>query len=148
MSDATHITVTRTIDAPIERVFAILADPDRHRDIDGSGMVRGPESHHVIAGVGETFTMHMNNRLFGDYTMDNLVTTYVRDQAIGWSPGLPGQPPLGHTFTYTLTPDGDDRTTVTETYDWSGVTAELPVPLPVISREQLEQSLTLLGKAL
>jgi uncharacterized protein YndB with AHSA1/START domain len=149
MSDDKSITVSRTISAPVERVFALLADPDRHPDIDDTGAVRHSRSHFVISGVGEVFTMDMHDeRLGGDYRIDNLVTTYVRDQAIGWSPGLAGKDPIGHTFTYTLTPRSDDSTSVSQTYDWSGVSRELPLALPVVSREQLERSLQLLADAL
>ena len=33
------VTVERVIAAPAEAIFALLVDPDRHRDIDGSGTV-------------------------------------------------------------------------------------------------------------
>jgi hypothetical protein len=34
------ITVSRRIGAPVRVIFPILADPGRHRELDGSGMVR------------------------------------------------------------------------------------------------------------
>ena len=34
------VTVERVIPAPPERIFAILADPRRHPEVDGSGTVR------------------------------------------------------------------------------------------------------------
>ena len=34
------VSVERFIKAPAERVFALLADPSRHRELDGSGTVR------------------------------------------------------------------------------------------------------------
>ncbi|MFN6120399.1 MAG: hypothetical protein ACK5CE_12320 [Actinomycetes bacterium] len=33
-------TVERFIAAPAEKIFDLLADPSRHRDIDGSGTVK------------------------------------------------------------------------------------------------------------
>ena len=33
-------SVERVIPAPPEAIFALLADPSRHHDIDGSGSVR------------------------------------------------------------------------------------------------------------
>ncbi|MHB1497462.1 MAG: hypothetical protein ACYCXN_06065, partial [Acidimicrobiales bacterium] len=35
------VKVSRRIEAPADRIFAILADPVRHLDFDGSGMLRG-----------------------------------------------------------------------------------------------------------
>ena len=34
-----RVSVTRTIPAPADRIFAVLADPARHAEIDGSGTV-------------------------------------------------------------------------------------------------------------
>jgi uncharacterized protein YndB with AHSA1/START domain len=150
MNEAQRIAVSRTIDAPVERVFAMLADPDRHRDFDGSGTIRGAHTHFVLSGIGEVFTMDMHRDAFGgDYQSDNLVTSYRRDEEIGWSPGPHGHEPIGHTFTYTLEAISDDTTRVTHTYDWSGVTNErLLGMLPLVSREELAASLDLLADAL
>ena len=46
------ITVSRRIGAPASVIFPILADPGRHRELDGSGMVRGVVSGTTICGVG------------------------------------------------------------------------------------------------
>jgi hypothetical protein len=35
------ITASRRIGSPASVIFQILADPARHRDLDGSGMLRG-----------------------------------------------------------------------------------------------------------
>jgi uncharacterized protein YndB with AHSA1/START domain len=149
MDDSRQLTVSRTIDAPIERVFAMLVDPDRHPELDGSGMVRGSRTHVVLTGVGDVFTMDMHHDALGDYATDNVVTAYERDRAIGWAPGPAGKEPFGHTFTYLLEPDGDDRTVVTQTYDWSKVTAERVLKLiPVVSAEQLDATLRRLAAAL
>jgi uncharacterized protein YndB with AHSA1/START domain len=42
MSDeeCTPAEVSRRIDAPAAEIFQVLADPARHRDIDGSGTLR------------------------------------------------------------------------------------------------------------
>ena len=36
-----YVSVSRRIEAPAERLFALLADSANHPLIDGSGMVRG-----------------------------------------------------------------------------------------------------------
>lgn len=149
MDDSRRITVSMTINAPIERVFAMLADPDRHPEMDGSGSLRGSQTHTVLTGVGEIFTMDMHLDQLGDYQTDNVVTLYERDRAIGWAPGPTGREPFGHTFSYLLEPDGDDRTLVQHVYDWSEVTAERVLKLcPVVTEEQMTATLKRLNELL
>ena len=49
------VSVSRRIEAPAARIFAVLADPRRHLEIDGSGMLRGPSSDGAITSAGEVF---------------------------------------------------------------------------------------------
>lgn len=148
MSD-TSLSVTAVLDAPVERVFPLLADPDRHPDIDGSGMVRHSESHLAITELGDVFTMVMENPVMGRYEMENHVVVYEPDRAIGWAPARPGQPPAGHTWTWTMTPVDDDHTEVTHTYDWSAVTdPDLLGYFPAVTTEQMQESLRRLDEVL
>jgi hypothetical protein len=39
-----RLRVTATLAAPPERVFALLADPAKHTELDGAGMLRGLDS--------------------------------------------------------------------------------------------------------
>ena len=152
MSSATgtSIEVSRTITAPPERAFALLADPDRHPDLDSSGMIRSSGTHLAITELGDVFVMHMHNPLLGDYDIANVVTVYEPDRAIGWTPGPVDGEPIGHSYTWRLEPaDDGDGTVVTVTYDWSAVTAEWLLPhLPVVSRDQLQTSLDRLEQLL
>ncbi len=142
------IQVSRTIDAPPERTFALIADPDRHPDLDASGMVRASRTHLAIEELGDVFTMDMHNELFGDYTIENHVIVYEPDIALGWAPAGVGEAPAGHTWIYRLAPDGDG-TIVTLTYDWSGITdPEMLKYFPVIDADGLAASLDLLAEAL
>ena len=122
------IDVSRRIEAPAGRIFAILADPGRHVEFDGSGMLRGPTGDGALSGVGDTFTMTMH-RLGDDYLMLNYVVEFEPDRRIFWEPA-PGDPsraedddpakvgiPAGYRWGYILTPDGDDVTVVTEVFD-------------------------------
>lgn len=147
--EARSIRVSRTVDAPARRVFAFLTDPDRHRYLDETGMIQ--KSHHrgVLTELGEVFVMDMHYELRGGYQVDNHVVVYEPDAAIGWAPAAPGCRPAGHTFVYELTPDGPQRTLVTQTYDWSDFTDEDAQPyLPVMNRDQLAASLERLADAL
>jgi uncharacterized protein YndB with AHSA1/START domain len=129
------VRVSRRIAAPAEEIFRILADPARHLDLDGSGMLRGAATSAVISGVGDVFVMKMFHAPFGDYQMDNHVVEYEPNRRIGWEPaagkGHPaasdddrdnhddGDGRWGHRWSYELTPDGPGATIVTEIYDCS-----------------------------
>jgi uncharacterized protein YndB with AHSA1/START domain len=149
MNDMQQNQVSRIVEAPVERVFALLADPDRHPDLDGSGTLRASRTHTVITEVGDVFIMDLHAEDIGDYQSQSIVTTYVRDRALGWSSGPVDRDPFGDTFTFTLEPDGDDQTLVTLTYDRSAVTDEqLLAMMPRVSREDLTRSLDRLAAAL
>lgn len=122
-SDCAPIEVSRRIAAPAAHIFAILADPRRHPDIDGSGMVLASLADGPVTAVGDVFVMKMTSRKWGDYEIDNHVVALDPDRSITWAPragrGHPhaGRPPLGHTWSYRLVPDGPTATVVTEIYD-------------------------------
>jgi uncharacterized protein YndB with AHSA1/START domain len=126
------ITVSRRIGAPAREIFHLLADPDRHRDLDGSGMVRGVVSGTAISGVGDVFVMKMHFDELGEYHMVNHVVEYEPDRCIGWEPEAgPGHPNAepgaerparwGQRWSFELIPDGPDATVVTEIFDCSRV---------------------------
>jgi uncharacterized protein YndB with AHSA1/START domain len=149
MNDAHQIQVSRIVEAPVERVFALIADPDRHPDLDGTGTLRASRTHTVITEVGDVFIMDVHAHDIGRNQSQSVVTTHVRDRALGWAPGPVDRDPFGHTFTFTLEPNGDDQTLVTLTYDWSAVTDEQLLPMmPRVSREDLTSSLDKLAAAL
>ncbi|WP_134655938.1 nuclear transport factor 2 family protein [Streptomyces sp. H23] len=139
----THITVSRVLDAPAEQIFAVLRDPRRHPELDAVGRLRGVEGSLSLNAVGDTFVM-----VSGDNRMENHVVAFTENRIIAWAPGLPGQRPIGHRFTWKLTPTGDGHTEVTQTYDWTGVTHPFLMPrLPVITADELDASLTSLAAA-
>jgi Polyketide cyclase / dehydrase and lipid transport len=152
------IHATKVIDAPAEAVFAVLADPNRHAELDGAGMVQGPnDTTPPIGGIGQVFTMNMHQDDLGDYRMVNTVTAYVPGARIGWGPVLDptcdaaekfrGVAVGGHTFTYDLH-ENDGRTEVTETYDWTSVKDPTFEKLfPLVSEEQLQSTLEHLAAA-
>lgn len=147
------IRVTRTVDASPEQLFALLADPSRHVEIDGADMLRGlADQVPPISGVGDVFVMNMHNQVLGDYQMRNTVTVYEQDRALGWAPELHppdgytdklgGMQASGHTYTWQLEPAGPGRTTVTQTYDWSGVGDEgFRGLFPMLTEQQLTDSI-------
>jgi hypothetical protein len=130
------LEVSLRIEAPAPLIFAILANPQRHKDFDGSDMLRGVVINRPISGVGDTFTMKMH-RLGDDYLMLNHVVEFEPDRRIFWEPA-PGDPsrtegndpskvgiPAGYRWGYILAPDGDDATVVTEVFDSGPLSEEL-----------------------
>ena len=125
MTDAFRVTVERVIAAPPADIFAVLADPARHVEIDGSGMLEAAPVATVLREVGDTFDMDMDREPLGDlpmgkYKVRNHVTRIEADTAIEWGVGGVDRPPLGHVYGYTLTPEGDG-TRVTHYCDWTDI---------------------------
>lgn len=158
MDTSRKIQVSKVIDAPAKDIFELLADPARHTDLDGSGMLRGVEGKsQPLLAIGQTFTMNMHQDSLGDYRMVNSVTALVPEARIGWEPKLDPSCELasrigdmqvrGHTFTYDLR-EVDGGTEVTETYDWMSVKDEqFLAMLPVVSEENLKGSLDKIAEA-
>jgi uncharacterized protein YndB with AHSA1/START domain len=146
----TRISVSDTVDAPVERVFALLADPDRHPDLDGSGTVRASHTHLAITEVGDVFVMEMERPGRGRYRVENHVVRYEPDRALAWAPAKPGAAPSGHVWSWELEPDADgDRTVVTHTHDWSALTDEtLLGRVREVTAEQMRMTIARLAEAL
>jgi uncharacterized protein YndB with AHSA1/START domain len=109
--NAREVSVSRVIDAPPEKIFAVLADPAQHPLFDGSGTVRksNPANPERLE-LGSKFGMDMRVGL--PYKIRNTVVEYDENELIAWC--HPGH----HRWRYQLDPvDGGTR--VTETFDWS-----------------------------
>lgn len=112
MTRTAERTVSASIEvaAPPEAVFALLADPHRHPEIDGSGTLRRAISGPHRLGLGDAFGMRMQWGL--PYVMRNTVVELEPDRLIAWR--HPGR----HRWRYALEPTATG-TLVTETFDWS-----------------------------
>jgi len=121
------VKVSRRIGAPASAVFDVLADPRRHVELDGSGMLRRAVTDEVVSKVGDVFVMKMYYSEHGDYEMNNHVVEFEPNRRIGWEPvagrGHPDESTAddrwGHRWIFDLLDDGPDATIVTETYDCS-----------------------------
>ena len=80
------VSVSRRIEAPAERLFALLADSANHPLIDGSGMVREPAPAVRLSRAGDWFLMNMYHDEFGDYQMRNEVVEYQAGRRLTWEP--------------------------------------------------------------
>lgn len=123
-----RVEVSRRIKAPAHLIFEILADPQRHKDFDGSGMLRGALLDKPLSQVGDTFTTQMH-RLGDDYLMLNHIVEFAANSRIFWEPA-PGDTsraedhdpskvgiPAGYRWGYVLTPENPESTVVTEVFD-------------------------------
>jgi hypothetical protein len=129
------VEVSRRIDAPADTIFRVLADPEMHTVLDGSGMLRGAVTTASVQGLGDVFVMKMYYVELGDYEMNNHVVEFELNRRIGWEPeagrGHPATAPgnteatrLGHRWSFELRPDGPCATVVTEIYDCSSAPAD------------------------
>ena len=123
------------VPAPAEEVFALLADPRRHPEIDGSGSVRGVLKAPDRLSEGATFGMRM--RVGVPYVIQNTVVEFEEGRRIAWRH-------FGrHVWRYELEPvDGGTR--VTETFDWSNALSPRGIELigyPARNARAIEQTL-------
>lgn len=105
------VSASTVVTAPPEEVFALLANPHRHHEFDGSGTVRGAVSGPQRLALGDRFGMSMKIGL--PYRITNRVVELEPDRRIGWCHFSKA------VWRYELEPvDGGTR--ITETFDYSG----------------------------
>jgi hypothetical protein len=114
------VSVERVIAAPATALFAVVADANRHPEIDGSGTViktKGGPAQPLH--LGSTFGMSM--KMGVPYSMSNTIIEFEQDRCIAWQTVLSG--PLGRfvggrIWRYEFA-DVDGGTKVTESWDIS-----------------------------
>ena len=111
--DAGRNQVSRSVEvhAPAADLFAIVADPRRHHELDGSGTVgdnlRAPQR--LVAGARFTTKMTM----FGvPYRITSTVTAMKPNELIEW------RHPVGHHWRWEFAAIASTITRVTETFDY------------------------------
>jgi hypothetical protein len=111
--DAGRNQVSRSVEvhAPAADLFAVVADPRRHHELDGSGTVgeniRAPRR--LVAGARFTTKMTM----FGvPYRITSTVTAMKPDELIEW------RHPVGHHWRWEFAAITPTITRVTETFDY------------------------------
>lgn len=114
-----YVEVSRTINATPAELFAVLTDPRRHLDFDGSDMLRGTEHDAPITATGDAFLMRMHHPEFGDYVMRNRVLAFEADRHVEWSPLREDveDDDWDYRWGYRLAPRADGKTDVTEYFD-------------------------------
>jgi uncharacterized protein YndB with AHSA1/START domain len=140
---------TLTIQAPVQTVFEVLADPTTHQAIDGTGWVRESLDGKPLTETGQVFRMAMYHQNFGGmhYEMANRIEVFEPPRAIAWLPGQGDDDANldfgGWVWRYDLRSVGLAETEVTLTYDWSAVPAQTRehITFPPFDRQHLDNSL-------
>ncbi|SEN81690.1 SRPBCC family protein [Cryobacterium luteum] len=110
--------IARTVEVPAsaEDIFALVADPHRHGELDGSGTVGGTVSGPRRLTQGAKFSVAMKQFGF-PYRFTSTVTRIEDGRLVEW------RHPAGHRWRWELTPLTPTSTRVTETFDYSTVPA-------------------------
>ncbi|GAB46961.1 SRPBCC family protein [Mobilicoccus pelagius] len=129
------------VDAAPTEVFALLANPHRHHEVDGSGTVKQDVIGPRRLAEGDRFRVSM--RMLGiPYAITSTVTRLEDDRAIEW------RHPGGHRWRWEFEPTGDGRTRVTETFDHTDSPSWLMrlIKAPERNAEGIEKSLARLQR--
>jgi uncharacterized protein YndB with AHSA1/START domain len=122
----------RMIPAPAEKIFDLLADPSRHREIDGSGSVRDAKAGSERLALGSKFDMSM--KMGVPYSMTNTVIEFEENRRIAWQtlPSVSWGAKLGggRIWRYELEPV-DGGTLVREIWD---ISQEAGLSKPLVAR--------------
>ena len=125
-SGARRVTRQVLVHAPPAELFALVADPRRHPELDGSGTVRdaevtGPDT----LSKGARFSVGMKQ--YGvPYRITSTVTAFTDGRLVEW------QHPMGHRWRWELVESEPGTTQVTETFDYS--TAKSPRILELVGQ--------------
>jgi len=118
-ADQNVVSVERVIAAPAAKIFELLANPDRHHDIDGSGSVRNAKESTTRLAMGSEFGMQM--RLGIRYSTHNVIIEFDEGKRIAWQTGptgIQGRFFGGRIWRYELEPTADGSgTLVRESWD-------------------------------
>ena len=125
-------TASRVVPAAPEEIFALLADPARHVEMDGSGTVQRLVAGRGPMRLGSEFTMAM--KAFGfRYRMTSEVVEYEENRRIAWCHLVRNR------WRYELEP-AEGGTRVTESADYTGVRFR-PLTMSLIKDELIEDSI-------
>ncbi len=121
----TRSSVSATVNATTDEVFAILIDPKNHVEIDGSGMLEAAPDARLMTSVGDTFVINMDREPLGDlplgkYRVINTVTKFEPGRVLEWSVGTREKRSNGYVYGWEITSDDESgATTCTNYCDWS-----------------------------
>ncbi|MDQ1673651.1 MAG: hypothetical protein QOC98_2213 [Frankiaceae bacterium] len=134
-SDSRTVSRSVVVHAAPEQIFALLAEPRRHPDFDGSGTVKAAVRGPQRLTLGARFGMRM--RIGLPYLIRNRVVEFEENRRIAWRHA--GR----HIWRYELEPV-DGGTKVTESFVWSTALAPRVLELvgaPKANTRSIEKTL-------
>ena len=111
--DAGPQQVSRSVEvaAPAAELYALVADPRRHCELDGSGTVRDNIKMPAELVVGSRFSTNM--KMFGvPYRITSTMTALKPNELVEW------RHPVGHRWRWEFEALSPTLTRVTETFDF------------------------------
>ena len=97
--------------APVAELYAMVADPRRHHELDGSGTVGDNITVPAQLLEGSKFSTHM--KMFGlPYRITSTITSLKPNEVFEW------RHPLGHRWRWEFESLSPTLTRVTETFDY------------------------------
>ncbi|MBV8788684.1 MAG: SRPBCC family protein [Mycobacterium sp.] len=97
--------------APVADLYAMVADPRRHHELDGSGTVGDNITVPSQLLEGSKFSTHM--KMFGlPYRITSTITSLKPNEVFEW------RHPLGHRWRWEFESLSPTLTSVTETFDY------------------------------
>jgi len=115
------LSASREIGAGAGAIFELIADPALQPSWDANDNLAEAAAGQRVRAVGDVFAMTLTKT---GSVRDNRVIEFEEGRLIAWMPGDAGQEPAGHVWRWALEPVGESRTLVTQTYDWTGLSAE------------------------
>ncbi|MGO9253521.1 MAG: SRPBCC family protein, partial [Mycobacterium sp.] len=111
--DAGPHQVSRSVEvaAPVEELYALAADPRRHRELDGSGTVRDNVKAPVKIAVGSKLSTKMKMYRL-PYRITSTVTALRPNEVVEW------RHRMGHRWRWEFEALSPTLTRVTETFDF------------------------------
>jgi hypothetical protein len=107
-----RVSYTAEVNAPAGELYAIVADPRRHHELDGSGTVGDNIDAPAQLVAGAKFSTKM--KMYGlPYRITSTVTAMKPDELVEW------RHPLGHRWRWEFVALSPTVTRVTETFDYS-----------------------------
>ncbi|WP_225728604.1 MULTISPECIES: SRPBCC family protein [unclassified Nocardia] len=143
--------VSRFVPASADAIFAVLADPKGHVEIDASGMLMDAEGD-PVERAGDRFVVHMDREALGDfplgkYDVEVVITEFVPGREIAWTVEGQMRPFVRDIYGYRLEPAAGG-TLVTSYYDWSQLEESWKQRLtfPIVPESALESTLGILER--
>ncbi|GAA1484088.1 SRPBCC family protein [Brachybacterium fresconis] len=109
------VSASREIAAPVERIFALVADPAEQPRWDGNDNLAEAAPGQRVRAVGDVFVMTLTKGA----ERANHVVEFEEGRRIAWKPGETDGSTFGQLWRWELEPAGEGSTRVTHTYDWT-----------------------------